>query len=155
MDDAERTMPTFQPVPYYKPQTRPESGLRSFRRRPHPGFLVHRSAITGRTARRSAWVSRATSAGPIPPSSAIPRCCRPSDYLILESTYGGRLHKDNQPRSEQTGRGGRTNGEGAAGRIIVPAFAVGRTQTLVLLLHQLTTEGRVPTSRSSWTARWR
>ena len=30
------------------------------------------------------------------------------------------------------------------GRIIVPAFAVGRTQTLVLLLHQLANEGRVP-----------
>jgi metallo-beta-lactamase family protein len=30
------------------------------------------------------------------------------------------------------------------GKVIVPAFAVGRTQTLIVLLHQLTAEGRVP-----------
>jgi metallo-beta-lactamase family protein len=36
----------------------------------------------------------------------------------------------------------RTAGRG--GRIIVPAFAVGRTQQLVLLLHQLANEKRIP-----------
>ena len=67
----------------------------------------------------------------------------PADYLIMESTYGGRLHKDvshvvNKLRDvvNRTARRG--------GRIIVPAFAVGRTQQLVLLLHQLANEKRIP-----------
>jgi metallo-beta-lactamase family protein len=65
------------------------------------------------------------------------------DYLIMESTYGGRAH----PRQEEAvGKleaiVKRTIGRG--GRLIVPAFAVGRTQQLVLLLHQLFNEGRIP-----------
>src|SRR5205085_10097685 len=67
----------------------------------------------------------------------------PADYLIMESTYGGRLHKQaghvvNKLADVVT----RTAKRG--GRIIVPAFAVGRTQQLVLLLHQLFNEKRIP-----------
>jgi metallo-beta-lactamase family protein len=68
----------------------------------------------------------------------------PADYLIMESTYGGRLHKHTTHVVDKladvvirTARRG--------GRIIVPAFAVGRTQQLVLLLHQLFNENRIPT----------
>jgi metallo-beta-lactamase family protein len=65
------------------------------------------------------------------------------DYLIVESTYGGRLHKsldDVVDRLQAVVN--RTAGRG--GRIIVPAFAVGRTQQLVLLLHRLANEKRIP-----------
>ena len=61
----------------------------------------------------------------------------------MESTYGGRRHKDvshveNKLREvvNRTARRG--------GRIIVPAFAVGRTQQLVLLLHQLANTKQIP-----------
>jgi metallo-beta-lactamase family protein len=66
-----------------------------------------------------------------------------ADYLIMESTYGGRLHKslDHVINKLETVVN-RTAARG--GRIIVPAFAVGRTQQLVLLLHQLTNEKRIP-----------
>jgi metallo-beta-lactamase family protein len=67
----------------------------------------------------------------------------PVEYLIMESTYGGRLHKDNHHVMNKladvitrTARRG--------GKVIVPAFAVGRTQSLILQLHQLSEEGRVP-----------
>jgi len=68
----------------------------------------------------------------------------PADYLIMESTYGGRKHP--QPpealsQLEETVK--RTVARG--GRLIVPAFAVGRTQQLVLMLHQLMNEQRIPT----------
>ncbi len=67
----------------------------------------------------------------------------PADYLILESTYGGKFHKSNtHVENKLADVIRRTSGRG--GRIIVPAFAVGRTQQLVLLLHQLTGDGRVP-----------
>ena len=65
------------------------------------------------------------------------------DALVLESTYGDRLH----PPSEDSERDlidviERTVARG--GRLLVPAFAVGRTQELVATLHRLCEQGRVP-----------
>jgi metallo-beta-lactamase family protein len=67
------------------------------------------------------------------------------DALVLESTYGDRLH----PPQAETERGltevvTRTLARG--GRLIVPAFAVGRTQELVATLHDLTGRGDIPTT---------
>jgi metallo-beta-lactamase family protein len=67
----------------------------------------------------------------------------PVDYLIMESTYGGRKHPEPSEalgQLEETVK--RTVARG--GRLIVPAFAVGRTQQLVLMLHQLMNENRIP-----------
>jgi metallo-beta-lactamase family protein len=61
----------------------------------------------------------------------------------MESTYGGRKHPptgDAINTLEEVVK--RTLARG--GRLIVPAFAVGRTQQLVLLLHQLMNENRLP-----------
>jgi metallo-beta-lactamase family protein len=75
----------------------------------------------------------------IPDPSPIP----PVDYLILESTYGNRLH---EPIENTKGKLAdvvrRTAARG--GKIIMPAFAVGRTQQLVVLLHELNREGEIP-----------
>jgi metallo-beta-lactamase family protein len=67
----------------------------------------------------------------------------PCDYLILESTYGDRIHAPlGQVAETLTAIINRTAGRG--GKIIVPAFAVGRTQQLVLILHQLMNAHRIP-----------
>jgi metallo-beta-lactamase family protein len=67
----------------------------------------------------------------------------PVDYLILESTYGGRFHKTGtHVANKLTDVIIRTAKRG--GRVIAPAFAVGRTQQLVLLLHELSIAGKVP-----------
>ena len=65
------------------------------------------------------------------------------DVLILESTYGNRVH---EVRAEAEDRLARVVNETAArgGRVIIPAFALGRTQVLVQCLAQLQDEGRVP-----------
>ncbi|MBL8177934.1 MAG: MBL fold metallo-hydrolase [Bryobacterales bacterium] len=65
------------------------------------------------------------------------------DYLILESTYGDRFHK---PLEAVTDKLADTISRTAArgGRIIAPAFAVGRTQQLVLLIHELVLQKRIP-----------
>jgi metallo-beta-lactamase family protein len=66
-----------------------------------------------------------------------------ADYLILESTYGDRLHKDlGAVAGKLADVVNRTCRRG--GKIIVPAFAVGRTQQLVVLLHELTNQGKIP-----------
>jgi metallo-beta-lactamase family protein len=72
-----------------------------------------------------------------------PAAPRVADYLILESTYGARLHKPTADAAEKLAEVvSRTASRG--GRIIVPCFAVGRTQQLVLLLHQLIRAHRIP-----------
>src|SRR5439155_14169205 len=64
-----------------------------------------------------------------------------ADVLLLESTYGDRLHppgaEDDLARivSAAAGRGG---------VILVPAFAVDRTQELLWMLHRLENGARVP-----------
>lgn len=67
----------------------------------------------------------------------------PADYLIMESTYGDRLHKKLDHAAEKLADVvNRTAGRG--GKIIVPSFAVGRTQQLVLILHELMDAHRIP-----------
>lgn len=64
-----------------------------------------------------------------------------ADYLIIESTYGNRNHKDLTTTEEElVGIVERTL---ETGNVIVPAFAVGRTQEIIYHLHRLSREGRV------------
>lgn len=65
------------------------------------------------------------------------------DYLICESTYGGRLHHpptDLAPRLEQT----INETIAREGKVIVPAFSVGRTQVVVYELHRLIVGKKIP-----------
>lgn len=65
------------------------------------------------------------------------------DYLITESTYGNRLHDDIlQVEDEVAEIVAETHARG--GKVIVPAFAVGRTQEVVYTLHRLKNAGRIP-----------
>lgn len=80
------------------------------------------------------------------PGVPIPRPPDPApeaDYLILESTYGDRLH---QPLGRVEDRLLRLASKTIArgGHVIVPAFAVGRTQQLVLILHGLVERKLLP-----------
>jgi metallo-beta-lactamase family protein len=65
------------------------------------------------------------------------------DYLIMECTYGSRSHNPPQQAYEKLHEVvTRTVHRG--GKIIIPAFAVGRTQTLVYYLHRMISEGDIP-----------
>ena len=67
----------------------------------------------------------------------------PVDYLIMESTYGDRLHKPiENVNAKLKDVVNRTAARG--GKIIVPSFAVGRTQQLVMALHQLMDAHAIP-----------
>jgi metallo-beta-lactamase family protein len=66
-----------------------------------------------------------------------------ADYLIMESTYGNRLHQPIGPVKHKIAAiVKRVFARG--GHIIVPAFAVERTQQLILLLHELVDEKQIP-----------
>ncbi|HEX7976178.1 MAG TPA: MBL fold metallo-hydrolase, partial [Anaerolineales bacterium] len=63
--------------------------------------------------------------------------------LIMESTYGDKLHRDPQEAYDELREVvSRTIRRG--GKVIIPAFAVGRTQELVYDLHQMTDRGEIP-----------
>ncbi|MFZ1730928.1 MAG: MBL fold metallo-hydrolase [Bacteroidota bacterium] len=65
------------------------------------------------------------------------------DILITESTYGGRVHAPNEVILD-TLEDVIKRTVARSGKIIVPAFSVGRTQELVYHLHELREQGRLP-----------
>ena len=65
------------------------------------------------------------------------------DYLQVESTYGGREHTAKPAAVEDVGRLV-SETLAANGKVIIPAFSVGRTQQIVYTLHQLTLDGKIP-----------
>jgi len=70
-----------------------------------------------------------------------PELIEEADILLVEATYGDRIHSTNAPDElarvvkESAARGG---------ALIVPSFAVGRTQELIWTLRQLEDAGRIP-----------
>ncbi len=142
-EDAQRTLPLFQPVPYYTPkQLSANLSYQCY----DAGHILGSSTIlfhsqengrevrllfSGDLGRKSMLIIR----DPDPPP--------PADYLIMESTYGGRSHEELQSAKDKLA-GVIKSTAARGGKVIVPAFAVGRVQQLVLLLHELTNEGRVP-----------
>jgi metallo-beta-lactamase family protein len=67
----------------------------------------------------------------------------PADLLISESTYGGLTHEPVEETAERLGQVVRQTID-RGGKVVIPAFSVGRTQTIVYFLHQLTSTGRLP-----------
>jgi metallo-beta-lactamase family protein len=68
---------------------------------------------------------------------------RDLDVLIMESTYGNRLHGAREDVEEEMA-GTIRDVAARGGRVIIPAFAVGRTQVIVYLLHRLFDQKRIP-----------
>ena len=66
----------------------------------------------------------------------------PADIVLVESTYGNRLHGGVDMLSTLAGVVGRTASRG--GMVIVPAFAVGRAQELLHAIRLLKDAGRIP-----------
>ncbi len=65
-----------------------------------------------------------------------------ADYLLCESTYGDRDHPKDSPYDALADVINRVSKRG--GVIVIPAFAVGRTQTLMYILHKLEEANRIP-----------
>ncbi len=67
----------------------------------------------------------------------------PCDVLILESTYGDRLHEQAGEEMKKKAQDLIAHAKTHKSKIIVPAFAVGRTQELVMRIKELVGEGRI------------
>lgn len=80
---------------------------------------------------------------PVMPVIRTPDKLRDLDAIIMESTYGNRLHPASDDVEEELASVVRqSTAEG--GKIIIPAFSVGRTQLLIYMLHKLFDQNRIP-----------
>jgi metallo-beta-lactamase family protein len=74
-----------------------------------------------------------------------PTTVEAADYLIMESTYGNRLHTDKDGRS---GKDQLQDIVGATARrggaVVIPSFAIGRAQELLYMLRALELEEKIP-----------
>lgn len=78
-----------------------------------------------------------------------PILCSPStfpqaDYIIIESTYGNRLHEKSDTTPEKLREIIEETCIGKRGKLIIPAFSVGRTQELLYALNELELDYRLP-----------
>lgn len=142
-EDAEKVLPLFRPVPLHTPtQVGPSLTYTTY----GAGHMLGSSSMTveatdGKKPVRLAFSGDVGRVGL--PIITDPEALPPVDYLIMESTYGDRLHQDLSPvKGKLAEIINRTCKRG--GKIIVPAFAVGRTQQLVLLMHQLMNDHAIP-----------
>jgi len=66
-----------------------------------------------------------------------------ADYCVIESTYGDRVHENVDRRRDQLERAVEDTMKGG-GTLMIPTFALERTQEMLYHLHQLFEEGRIP-----------
>ena len=144
LDDAVACLSLFIGIPYnfkftIDPNTRVKftntghmlgSGVVSLEVRDKGGF-VH-LAYTGDIGRPENTILR--------PPDRFPQC----DYLITESTYGNRLHPKKQEAETELLRVVRETCLERGGKLIIPSFAIGRTQELVHALNNYFNEGLLP-----------
>lgn len=71
-----------------------------------------------------------------------PAPLRKADYLVVESTYGDRIHDPVDPEDRLAEIIAKTAGRG--GVVLIPTFAVGRAQSLLYHLHRLKAGKRIP-----------
>lgn len=65
-----------------------------------------------------------------------------ADFIFVESTYGDRLHPDNDVSADLADIINRTANRGGA--VLIPAFAIGRTQTMLYHIRRLEDAGQIP-----------
>jgi len=66
------------------------------------------------------------------------------DYLVCESTYGGRLHSSDTTLEETLIKTIQETCIKSPGRLLIPAFSIGRTQSLVFTLNKIFSKGLLP-----------
>jgi metallo-beta-lactamase family protein len=78
------------------------------------------------------------------PMLASPAVFPQTDILITESTYGDRLHSDVEAATDELLDVVKYTCVEKRGKLIIPAFSVGRTQEIVYALNKFFNEGRLP-----------
>ena len=134
-DDAQRCLAQFEPVNYHK-EWQPADGLSATLT---PSGHIPGSAFVQLNNGRRSILFSGDIGRPNDMVLAPPSPMDGADYLVVESTYGDRLHKKTDVLLELAAVINRTAARGGA--VIIPAFAVGRAQSLLYHIHLLKTQG--------------
>jgi metallo-beta-lactamase family protein len=149
MEEAQQCLTLFKPVNFDEPKRLSADISFQFVRAAHIlGSSMAEITLTaeGKTSRllftgdigrvRDSEISpgRVLHAGP----TEHERC----DYLVMESTYGNRQHPHDDPKPEMAALIRATVQRG--GSVVIPAFAVERTQKLLFMLKELMENGQIP-----------
>lgn len=78
------------------------------------------------------------------PIMVAPQHISATDYLVVESTYGDRLHDPSDPVAQLGDTIRKTAARG--GVTVIPAFAVGRAQSILYAIYQLKQQGQLPSA---------
>lgn len=137
--DAERTLERFLSVPFGKPVQLPGGATLMFR---------HAGHILGAATADIDWGGkRIVFSGDLgrygDPMMHDPEPVSEADYIVIESTYGNRIHEQSDPTEMLGSVIERTVQRG--GTVVIPAFAVGRAQSLLYHLWKLRSSGRLST----------
>lgn len=135
--DAEESLNYFRPQPFGKDINIGEGIRFRFERNGHIlGASWVLIAAENRTVLFSGDIGRphdAVMKAPVLPVEA--------DYVVVESTYGDRRHEAENPLDQIAAVVNRTVKRG--GTVIIPAFAVGRAQSIMYYLHTLKAKNRI------------
>jgi Cft2 family RNA processing exonuclease len=143
--DAERTLPHFRPVRY---GTEVEVAPGVHATFVDAGHILGSAIIRLRVADREGGEERVVVCSgdlgrPATPILRDPTTVTDADYVLVESTYGGREHEPGDEAIRILAETIRMVAE-ANGVLLVPSFAIGRTQEVVWQLDRLIDRGEIP-----------
>jgi len=141
--DVERTLERFEPVPYGTLFSFADGAEASFRDAGHilgSAFLECSLSVGGH---RKKVVFSGDLGNRDQPILRDPETIETADVVFVESTYGNRMHRSMGETLEEFAQIVlAAHREG--GKVIIPAFAVERTQEVLYALHALQKQGRIP-----------
>ncbi len=142
--DALATLPYFIGVPYHRPLPIAPGVTLTFY---DAGHILGSAIVVLDIDERGAGKKRVVFSGDLGrPGLAIlrdPEFISHADYLIMESTYGSRYHESFEDATQKL-REISIRAFKQKGRVLVPSFAVGRTQELVYRLNKLRSKHDIP-----------
>ncbi|HEX4824393.1 MAG TPA: MBL fold metallo-hydrolase [Candidatus Polarisedimenticolaceae bacterium] len=147
-DDARRMLPKIDTIAFDTPREVHPGITVNFKA---AGHIVGASMIEVRISKNGKTTTVLFSGDlgrPDQPILPDPEPLVPCDHLLCESTYGNRDHPKDDPKQRLGAIVNETIRAG--GSLLIPSFAVGRTQHLMYLLRQLRAEGTVPEDVPIW-----
>jgi metallo-beta-lactamase family protein len=140
VEDAHRAMALLQPVGYDRPIPVAPGLTTEFLNAGHLlGAAYARVTTTGGKTLLFGGDLGRYGRPILPDPTSVPK----ADVLLVESTYGDRRHEADDQGARLGGLIRDTSDRG--GKLIIPAFALGRVEELIYWIHRLETEKQIPT----------